>query len=120
MSRYMVPVLRCSHLMRVSLSLYTAHLFRHLQTACTSRSFFNLFFSSSAEVFRDKAVFYAGSAHHPPMPFSTFTFLLDTSASSDGAGQLWLPSGENVILRSPSEVGGRRSNLPPKEGLLAE
>ena len=43
---------------------------------------------------------------NPPSPADTFTLLIDTSDDGGGVGaQLWLPSGETLVLRSPLRRG---------------
>ena len=64
-------------------------------------SFFNLFLSSATAPYADAAVFYAGSAHHPPEPLDTLTILWDVKGEAHASGgirshpMLWLPSGVN-------------------------
>jgi hypothetical protein len=77
-----------------------------LARRCASRAFFNFFLSSAAEPYADEAVFWCGSAHHPPVPSDVFTLLFD--AQADGGQivpQLWLPSGVNAEARRADGEG---------------
>lgn len=56
-----------------------------LQQPSRGRSFFNFYFSSQPEPLANEAVFWSGSAQHPPHPIDVFSLLLSTSTPRPSA-----------------------------------
>ena len=83
---------------------------------CSSRSFFNAFFSSVELPYADLASFWAGSRHMAPSPRDTFSILIDVSSSNQlEQGMMWLPSGANLSLPHPARPSTAGPSCAPAD-----